>query len=168
VTYISLPCPALAAEQYLKVAQYLSRTSALGGGAPSRTVIARELEQDPDINWRDLDTTQKRRVLRREESLYQWRNLHSLGVVAHSQCEQLVDVIKGEEPQPCSRCASLLRNHTFQTAINRRLPDEEKLKFVPNAYRNTALGELYIKYKGLCGLLEAVSRSQIPLLPFEV
>jgi hypothetical protein len=68
-----VPCPGLSRSSDCRIDKYMSRSSALGGGAPSRHVIAQELLGISEVQWRDLDKQQQEMVQRREENLYRWR-----------------------------------------------------------------------------------------------
>ncbi|KAF7312426.1 hypothetical protein MIND_00256100 [Mycena indigotica] len=147
----SLPCPGLTCESNPKIARYLMRTSASGGGAPSRLRIALDLFE---TRWISLNKEQQRMVLRRENSLQQWKNSHSLGSVFSGSCLRNVDTADNSLVKPCLPCNELRRLHTFQVAINRPMPQERDMKHVPKTYRSPELGALYLKYHGLRELME--------------
>ena len=65
---------------------------------------------------------------------------------------------RGEkEPVPCTNCVALRTLHTFQVALNRPMPAEENMKFVPVGNRCPELGAIFLKYKGVRQLVEEVS-----------
>ncbi|KIM49927.1 hypothetical protein M413DRAFT_60265 [Hebeloma cylindrosporum] len=133
----------------------MSRTSASGGGAPSRrTITAQLFPSEATTPWSDLSSKQRRAVLRQEESLYTWKISRSTDAIYASKCESTVYVTPSLDPHPCSECDALYSIHKFQVAINRPMPDETNMKYVPKAYRCPELGEIYLKYKGVRELVE--------------
>ncbi|KAJ7508549.1 hypothetical protein B0H11DRAFT_2304702 [Mycena galericulata] len=149
-----LPCPGLTRESNEGIATYMARVTASGGGAPSRTRIARQLFSSDEIKWRDLNASDRRMVLRRELTLQKWKIGRNVGAVFSSDCLRDVLTPDSHEPQPCSECRKLLKLHTFQVAIRRPMPDESKMKFVPVAHRDPELGKIYLKYHGVRELVE--------------
>jgi hypothetical protein len=151
-----LPCPGLTQESNEKIAIYMARSSANGGGAPSRARIAKELF-GLDSQWDDLSASERRMVVCREVSLYKWRMGRGVGAIFASDCLRDVLTPIGGDPEPCSSCCKLLKLHTFQVALNRRMPDESNMKHVPKVHRDKDLGELYLKYRGVRELVDLVS-----------
>ncbi|GLB36846.1 putative ulp1 protease family, C-terminal catalytic domain [Lyophyllum shimeji] len=149
-----LPCPGLSRHTDFRIDRYMSRTSATGGGAPSRRVIAKQLFDIDDVLWKDLDDAQRKMVIRREEVLQRWKISRSADTVYSSSCESTVHTAPTTEPQACSECCNLYNVHTFLVAISRPMPDEANMKFVPKSYRCAELGEIYLKYKGVRQLVE--------------
>lgn len=148
---VSVPCPGLTSDRDVRIRRYLSRSAAAGGGAPSRIRLAAEMF---GLRFSELDERQRQAVLRRESQLLRWRNVHALSAVYAVQCEKDVDARIGEDPRPCAKCTGLHRIHVFQAALNRPVPDEQNMKFVPHTHRSSALGKLYLKYKGLRALVD--------------
>lgn len=77
---VLVPCPGLQRAQDKRIAVYLARTSTNGGGAPSRAKIALQLFQSStrpkdDCAWTALTYEERQMILRREQMLFQWRNL---------------------------------------------------------------------------------------------
>ncbi|KII82891.1 hypothetical protein PLICRDRAFT_120117, partial [Plicaturopsis crispa FD-325 SS-3] len=135
----------------------LSRSSTMGGGAPSRKKIALSLFpciSPDDYSWPSLSKVQQRMVLRREELSFRWQNRRNLGAVFSSGCEEKVFVRDGTEAQPCSSCRDLRKLHTFQVVLNRQIPDEANFKFVPKSFRCPELGRIYLKHEGVRKLIE--------------
>ncbi|KAH9935430.1 uncharacterized protein B0H18DRAFT_1082220 [Fomitopsis serialis] len=163
-----LPCPGLTRESNKKVARYLRRTSTPGGGAPSRMKIAQDLFRlkKKKARWASLSDRRRQMVLRHEQTLYRWVNRRDVGAVFATDCHVFVAVLGDDkEPPPCLACLGLYGVHTYQVQLNRPLPDEDKMKFVPIIYRCQDLGELYLKYKGLRQLVET-DDGRLPWLRF--
>lgn len=151
---ILVPCPGLTAEHYPKVGVYLSRTSALGGGAPSRIKLAARLFNS---SWKELSSKQKQAVRRREELLFEWVNRHACGAVFSTSCATDVYTADPLHPEPCTACSGLLKNKRFKSAIHRPPPEKRHLKYVPKLYRSEELGRIFIRYHGARDLVESVS-----------
>lgn len=157
------PCPGLTTSSNAKIGVYLSRTPMLTGGAQSRIKIARRLfDLGSKHYWTELSESQKAAVIRREEVEAAWRNCRAVDAVFSTQCEDTVYTAVGKDPDACSRCKDLYELKTFQNAIGRDAPADDKMKYVPKAYRCPELGAIFIRYHGLRALMEQVS----PLLLF--
>ncbi|KAJ7077204.1 hypothetical protein C8R43DRAFT_1083442 [Mycena crocata] len=159
-----LPCPGLTRESNEDIAKYMARTTAPGGGAPSRARIIKDLFSD-NITWRDLDPSDQRMVQRREITLYRWKVARNVGAIFAADCLRDVSTPDGKEPEPCSSCRKILKLHTFQVAIHRPMPDELKMKFVPKAHQDPELGKLYLKFYGVRELVE-LDDGRSPFLKF--
>lgn len=152
-----MPCPGLLRTSNPQVDRYMSRTPATGGGAPSRSSIAREMfDRNKSVLWSDLTEKEKQMVLCREEALQKWKVSRSVGTIYSAKCESIVHMSIDKSPTPCVECLALHKTHSFVVALSRRMPLEENMKFVPLAHRCSDLGELYLKYKGVRQLLERV------------
>lgn len=150
------PCPGIHCNTNPLVQCYLRRVSTPGGGAPSRYKIAHALWPklgEERSKWKNLSKKRQDTVLRREETLYAWRNLFGLGTIVSTQCSGIASTTN----QPCEHCSGLLSFHPFQNQLNKKLPKEENMKFVPKAYHSAELGKIYLKYTGVRQLIEAVS-----------
>ncbi|KAJ7716107.1 hypothetical protein DFH07DRAFT_682571, partial [Mycena maculata] len=86
-----------------------------------------------------------------------WKVGRSVGAVFSTNCHRDILTLEGNDPEPCSACKKLLSLHAFQVAIRRQIPDDKKMKFVPKAYRDPDLGQIYLKYHGVRELVEQVS-----------
>ena len=151
---VDVPCPGLTRESNEKVKRYLLRTATAGGGAPSRPVLANSMF---GATWALLSPKQKAVVRRKEATLYRWRNNRALGAVFSAECLKTIMVRNLEdEPSPCEHCRSLYHLHTFQCQLNCPMPAEENMKYVPKSWRDSELGTLYLKHKGLRELVEKV------------
>ncbi|VDB87010.1 unnamed protein product [Peniophora sp. CBMAI 1063] len=144
------PCPGLLRTSSKLIERYLARSSVDGGGAPSRSRIARELfyveDGEDNLTWSSLTQHERAMVLRRESVLFKWRNNRTVGAVFSTSC---AGVASSSFPlRPCEDCHALWRLHGFQVIVNRKMPAEGTWKFTPKAYRNGELGSIYLKYKG--------------------
>ncbi|KAF8803503.1 hypothetical protein BYT27DRAFT_7259964 [Phlegmacium glaucopus] len=152
---IPSPCPGLLRNTDPRIDRYMSRTSSTGGGAPSRHTIAKDLFKYKDgVLWKDLSARQQKMVLRREELSQLWKISRSTSSIFSSACEVTVHGSASAPLRPCSECDGLYKVHKFLVAINRPMPSEEDMKYVPKAYRNPELGTIYLKYKGVRELVE--------------
>jgi hypothetical protein len=150
------PCPGLSQDSSPLIGRYLCRTAAAGGGAPSRQTLIKDLFGFGHVSWRDLTSKQQRMVLRREEMLYLWKVSRSTQSIYAAGCETTVYASPAGNPNPCAECLSLYNLHKFTVALNRKIPNEENMKFVPRKYRPTELGKIYLKCKGVRELVEKV------------
>jgi len=154
-----LPCPGLQASTDEAICRYLQRLSVLGGGAPSWAIIAHKLFPDlPDHSWGALDDTQQDMVLNYEQASFRWVNRHGLGTVFSTDCKTMSPTTDAGVPTPCTSCVELRKLHTLQTVLNRKIPDEKNMKYVPKGYRCQELGSIYLKYHGIHKLIEEVCR----------
>lgn len=160
-----VPCPGLTRQQYPKVDLYLRRAATPGGGSRPKPVLAQAMFMK---SCAELTTLERQAVARREFLEYKWVNKHAAGAVHSTACQRTVRQPRLEMstsiPEPCDDCLSLLHVRVFQTALNRDMPREAVLKFVPKEYRCAELGEIYLQHRGVRELVEAVSAS---ILPFQ-
>lgn len=150
-------CSGLTRDQFPKVRDYLKRSLATGGGAPSRTTLAKGLfgKNSP---YKFLTSTHKKMVLRREEMMFKWQNNRSVGAVFSLSCMKEVAISAADGRHiPCAECLDLLHLHTFQNALNRDICPDEHMKFTPGDRRDQELGDLYMRVKGVRDLVETVS-----------
>jgi len=82
----SLPCPGLDEAEYPQVSKYLGRTGALGGGAPSVTVISQELFGKA---FKNLSTLRKEQVQTAQKHDWVWRNDTNSGKVYSLSCSKV-------------------------------------------------------------------------------
>jgi hypothetical protein len=150
------PCPGLERERNPRISSYLKRSMAVSGGAPSRTNIAHVLF-GVDAAYGLLSDTDKKMVLRQEESLFQWKNSRAVGAVFSTKCSNDVAGRQGDgELLPCVQCHDLLKLHTFQVALNKCMPADANMKYTPNNRRDPEVGDIYLKVKGILDLVETV------------
>ncbi|VDC00175.1 unnamed protein product [Peniophora sp. CBMAI 1063] len=156
-----LPCPGLRRECNKLIDQYLYRSSATGGGAPSHLVLAFELFGHilslKDCAWSSLSPSRQHMVLRREESRYKWLNSRASGAIFSKLCCGTSRSPAGtpeDKVLPCADCHDLRKLHTFQNALNWPVPDDANMKHVPQLYRSEELGNIYARVNGLKKLME--------------
>ncbi|KAH9945584.1 hypothetical protein B0H21DRAFT_709290 [Amylocystis lapponica] len=163
---IPVPCPGLMRTSDPRVDQYLRRTSTPGGGAPSRPKLAKKIYKSETISWSDLSKKRREVVLREEELQYKWRNSRTTGAVFSTACAKTVHMpTMDTTPVPCAQCMALKSLHTFQVALNRPMPSEENMKYVPKSWRCENLGEIYMKYRGVRKLIDE-DQGKSPWLKF--
>ncbi|KZV67782.1 hypothetical protein PENSPDRAFT_610974 [Peniophora sp. CONT] len=157
-----LPCPGLRRERDTRIDRYLYRSMAAGGGAPSRHSLAFELFahilSKKRCAWARLTPQRQRMVLRREEDRFAWRNSRASNAVFSSKCSDVSRSPPGTPEQdalPCAECDDLYLLHTFQVALNRSVPDEDNMKYVPTIYRFEELGDIYARIRGVKKLMES-------------
>jgi hypothetical protein len=142
-----VPCPGIAAKTDPRVAVYILRTGAGGGGARSVTAIARERFGLP---FHELDDDNQDVVRALQQHEHTWRNDHTNKVVFSTKCNTRVD----PERQCCERCLNVLNSSAFKNALRVPLPPNANYKFLNRQYRNDSLGLIYAKSAGLQELFE--------------
>ncbi|KAJ3538768.1 hypothetical protein NM688_g6473 [Phlebia brevispora] len=146
------PCPGLSPKDDVRIATYLMRTGALGGGSRSLPSLA---EERYGRTYGELTKQEKAIIDDHYVALFQWRNeqrrsrVYSTTCLKHIKCEYEGDA------QPCSKCLRLLKNTDFIRALNRDIADEDKMKYMNKRYQDPALGDLFIKTSGLRELVQA-------------
>lgn len=159
----NLPCPGLQASTNEAIRHYLQHSSMLGGGAPSRVGIAQKLFPDlSDHSWGALDNAQQDMVLNHEQASFRWLNQHGLGAVFSAGCKNMSPASNAGVPAPCTSCIELRKLHIFQNILNRKIPDEKNMKYVPKSYRCQKLGSIYLKYHGVHQLIKEVCSAHFP------
>ena len=111
----SLPCPGLDEAKYPKVGAYLGRTGALGGGAPSVTVISQELFGKA---YKNLSTSRKEQVQIAQKHDWVWRNNSNSGKVFSLTCSKKSHPSSDGVEGPCVECHQLLQHKGFKNAIH--------------------------------------------------
>lgn len=113
------PCPGLDETVYSKVAAYLDRTSACGGGASSLTVIADEMYG----KWYAQLSDFRKAVQTAQQHEWQWINNHETGKVFSTKCSKIASLgslqLRGSQvddkvlPEPCQFCRLVLAVESF-------------------------------------------------------
>ncbi|EJD43924.1 hypothetical protein AURDEDRAFT_19453, partial [Auricularia subglabra TFB-10046 SS5] len=140
----------------------LQRSSALGGGAPSRVKLALQLF---GCSWADLSLRQEDAVKTCEEQSFRWLNRRGVRAVFSSNCLRTVEIAVTDAPKPCVNCSELYNLKTFKNALKRPPPDDTDLKYTPHDHRSTELGLIYARYSGVRDLVERVSSFNCALFP---
>jgi len=146
-----LPCPGLSDSKFSDIKAYLERTGALGGGASSVSVIARELYGK---KYRRLSKSRKAQVKIAQKQDWAWKNDADMGRVFSTSCLAKAACHSGK-PEACMHCLALLKNKQFKNALHVPTPPDENYKYVNHEYRNKALALLYGKCTDLRGIMEA-------------
>ncbi|KZV91811.1 hypothetical protein EXIGLDRAFT_579866, partial [Exidia glandulosa HHB12029] len=131
----------------------LARTGVPGGGAPSRTAIARAMFSR---DLADLSSVEKRHVRNAEAQQFRWLNRHGVQAVFSRSCTKMVPNSSSPQAQTCLACHSVAALKIFKNALRVPPPLPENQKFVPHSYREKELGELYLRYHGLSDLVKKV------------
>lgn len=156
-------CPGLTALLDARIGQYLDHIRVLGstgGGSRGLQTLAHEMF---DTEFRDLDIEEKAQVWLAQTHGNQWRiDIANMSVFA-AGCEKVTVVLAREnKPEsPCSECLVVYRIPEFRNIIRWKVLEGKNLAFIPHAYHNSAVGNLYRDYQGLQDLIEAVSYQNI-------
>ncbi|KAG6819326.1 hypothetical protein H0H93_012927 [Arthromyces matolae] len=169
----SLPCPGLEESKYEGVQRYLDRTGALGGGAHSVTVIAKELYGK---KYESLSSARKKQVKVAQKHDWQWTNDHRNGRVYSIKCTKSAASLSAlslnredqdsSDPQPCQNCRSLLSGKKFQNALRITRPPDHLYKYVNLEYRNHALAGIFGRCVGLRELIESDDSQKSPMIKY--
>jgi hypothetical protein len=146
-------CRGLRPEHDIRVLGVIDR-SKLGGKTSILTVAMNEYGKE----FKALTEEEKASVRNAVTASAQWIcHYNPIKHVRRSNCEQVCDPDMAEvEPADiCNPCADLLHLRAFQTAMNRPIPEEKNLKFVPKSNRNKTEAILYGRYVGLKEIIEA-------------
>jgi hypothetical protein len=146
-TYIPLlnfpfPCPGLTPERDERIRTYLVRSQTAGGGSPSRPAIAQDLF---GTSYKDLQPEQRKKVLRVEAVKFQWINFREQELILSASCLKR----SLSQHEPCARCLALSTSRHFESALRRKLPTQENLKFTAYTYRAQTSTEQCAKMAGV-------------------
>ena len=133
---IDLPCPGLTPERDSRIATYLTRSQAAGGGSrPRHTISHEQFAKSP----KDLDKYEFSELLRLEATEFRWLNFRNQQLIRASACLKK-SPSRREPAEPCSACMIVSKDPIFKNALARKLPKEENLKFVPYERRAEPTG----------------------------
>lgn len=154
----NFPCPGITEADNPKVAVYLRRSSALGGGARSIIRIAKDIFGSP---FKSLSAEQKNQVIDKQDSEHTWKNNHRRMNCRSTSCLQVsINVTESGRILPCSNCREFFRSKPFHAVLNRKPPNSKGLRHVNERFQNRLLAHQWSEAKGLRELVEsAVSRS---------
>lgn len=148
-----LPCPGLTPEYDSRIAIYLTRSQAAGGGSRPRYIISQEQFAK---TLTDLDKDELAKVCRLEATEFRWLNFREQGFVCATAC--LKKSPSRQEPvMPCSACMAVSKDPVFKNALGRKLPKDENLKFTPRGHRAQLAGDQYAKMVGVYDLVRKAS-----------
>lgn len=149
------PCPGLTPEDNARIATYLARMTALGGGGCSITKIAKAFFG----KLYRLLVAKKQQFVRDTQAHEQtWTNDHDNKRVFSRACLHSTNQHVGEPPRPlpCLECRRILTLPGFRAVLNRPIPLDVNYKYLNKQFRHELLGDQYAKIRGLRELLEAV------------
>lgn len=157
------PCPGVTVKDSPHIPKYLLRTAALGGGAPSLTIIAKEKFRQP---FASLGKKKQQQVSDIQLHRQQWRNDHIHQRVFSTKCKREITKYQDEPLFPCDTCKMLLSKKVFRNAIARPMPEEGNCIFTNHRYRNAALGKIYARAIGLKDIITLSVRCMSLPLPY--
>ena len=159
---IKYPCPGLSDADDDCISKYLGQTQVLWAGSVLLQKIVEEIH-GRDVRYVDLDEAERKRVEDEHEHRQTRRNIHERRKVYAIDCQKVVS--KPHEDKRvllCSKCAAVLRSKKFKNSLQRDAPIEKNTIYVPNKFRNTQIGQIYARCRGLQGIVEkAVSQHHI-------
>ena len=144
-----VPCQGLTEADHNLIPIYLKRSTAKGGGARSVTAIALERFQK---KFRKLPKKDKDIVDNIQQLEHQWRNNHLNLRVFSTACEHWIN---NHGLQHCKKCHLLLSNNKFIIMLRKPTPTDENFIYVNRRFRDSILGEQYVRTKGLKNLVES-------------
>lgn len=147
------PCPGLTPVHDQRIAKYLTRSQAAGGGSKPRHKIAQEEFAKP---LADLSETELARVCRLEVIGFRWLNFREQEFICAADCLK-TSPSRQEPAVPCSACVSISKDPIFNNALSRKLPKDEHLKFTPRGYRAKSTADQYAKIVGIYDLIQRAS-----------
>ncbi|KAF7970334.1 hypothetical protein HWV62_24362 [Athelia sp. TMB] len=162
---VSRSCPGLSSEEDPRIATYLKRTAASGGGARSVSVIAKALFQKM---FRKLGRARKEEVINTQLHELRWRNEHAIERVFSTDCFKTVMTdTKDERPLACPKCDELLRLSNFKKALDIPMPEDENFRYNNKRWRPPRqLTELYGRITGLREIIETADSVNTPCVKF--
>lgn len=141
------PCPGLTAFNEPRIAIYLSRTQARGGGGTDPRVIA---ERRFDQLLSELSDPQKEECYAENRAGWVWRNEHQERRCVAVDCRKMVEGNPGsDKARPCDKCRALLCHKGFQNLVAKEMPTDQNLVHVPYLHRASAIGQLFARSVGL-------------------
>lgn len=149
----NLPCPGLTPEYDPRIATYLSRSQAAGGGSRPRHDISQERFAKP---LGDLDKDELMRVYRLEATEFRWLNFREQRLVCATACLKKSPSLQ-EPAIPCGACTDVSKDPIFKNALGRKLPKVENLKFTPRVHRARLTGDQYAKMVGVYDIVRKAS-----------
>ncbi|KAJ3841313.1 hypothetical protein F5878DRAFT_520440, partial [Lentinula raphanica] len=130
----------------------LDRTGALGGGAPSVTVLSKRLY---GCSYKKLSLRRKRAVKMAQRREWKWEYHHDHGRVYSTSCTRTLSY--NEHDGPCFSCFSLLLSKSFRVSIAVKKPSLENYKYLNKEFRNETLSMIFARSCGLEDMVKQVS-----------
>ncbi|SGY16077.1 BQ5605_C012g06753 [Microbotryum silenes-dioicae] len=137
-----------------RVERYLSKSSARGGGAPSRLKLIKR--RFPRLGKRVLTPSERREINNLEANEWKWVNDHSAPRVNSIDCTKIgVESQCGTKSQPCAKCKALLRTKAFPPALYRPRAVGPTIKFTNKrlASVDALMSKVFKEHQGLEELL---------------
>ncbi|THH05194.1 hypothetical protein EW146_g9969 [Bondarzewia mesenterica] len=158
---VDRPCAGLQASYYPKVARYLERSPAPGGGGPSLTTLTEHLYPSA-TSFASLSSEKKETVRATQRLQHKWHNHRDLQRVISASCSKFVTVPKDASSAPvCQDCLGLLGDKNFKVAVSLPVPDAENFKFTPKIamLSDEQAAERWSRATGLKPLIEAYKKN---------
>ena len=160
------PCPGLTEDDEPRIKTYLLRTTVSSAGGISIDVVAEQMFGTP---YKNLSEDQKHSVCAGQVHTHRWSLDHQrrrVFAIGEERCLQKVQwrSESSGRPRPCNACSALLKNRTFQNAINRDIPDDKNRKFTPLLYQAAEIAKICAKHSGLGTIFDKVGTADYPSL----
>ncbi|KAG8757304.1 hypothetical protein FRC11_004663 [Ceratobasidium sp. 423] len=163
---LTVPCRGLRIEHDERVPNITSRSPI--GGRTSIWIMARHLY---NTEYQNLTPAQKDDVRMATTATARWLvYLEPQPHIRSHKCTGNCDPAMANltPTDICNPCSDLLCMKLFRNALNRPLPPDEKLKYVPNIHHNKAQAVLYGKYVGLKDVIEQTTSRRSPMMNFVI
>lgn len=163
-------CPGLTPDVDSRIATYLYRTAAPGGGAKPLGTIQKQVLGSPKYKERrdknrtahritPLSPSSKKDVSDREECEQLWRNVHQKMQVRSMKCTLKASLSGG----PCAHCADLLKHKVFTKASNRQGASLDTIKYTSTKFIDGAWKDLFKRHAGLAQLMKEDGKESVLL-----
>lgn len=147
-------CTGFTAVHNPRVATYLNRPTALGGGGRSITDLA---EEKFGKLYSLLTDEQKQEIDRLHQASWRWTINHRLHAVFSTSCKKTVSVPANcnEKQRICDSCLWLPHIKVFRNAIRLDEPELENMVYVTRAYQHKVVGSKFLKIHGVPEMMNA-------------
>lgn len=149
--YETRPCPGVTKHDDERIATYLQRCGATGGGGDGLPGLAQERYGK---TYSLLSSAQKAIIDEIYYASLTWHNEQWRGRVISTSCAREVSCIRDAVAKPCAPCAALLSNADFDRALKRDSALEKNLIYTNKRYQDPILGKLFIMTAGLRELVQ--------------
>ncbi|KAF4569611.1 hypothetical protein EYR36_009408 [Pleurotus pulmonarius] len=121
----TVPCPGVSELDHARIAIYLRRSGAMGGGARSLATLS--MARFGKV-FSELDNEEDRRtIVDEQEGEFKWRNDYNRQCVFSTECERMVEDRAPSRRLPCARCRKLLKDYRFMDVLRKDLPKVEHM-----------------------------------------